>query len=108
VGAGMVTENLFEARFRFVQELARMGAEVRTDGHHALVRGRERLSGAPVEASDIRAGAALVLAGLVADGITTVHEVQHVDRGYANFVEDLQRLGADVNRIQTDLGTGAP
>ncbi len=108
VGAGMVTENLFEARFRFVQELARMGAEVRTDGHHALVRGRERLSGAPVEASDIRAGAALVLAGLVAEGITTVHEVQHVDRGYAHFVEDLQRLGADVTRIQTDLGTGAP
>jgi UDP-N-acetylglucosamine 1-carboxyvinyltransferase len=106
-GAGMVTENLFEARFRFVQELARMGAEVRTDGHHALVRGRDRLSGAPVEASDIRAGAALVLAGLVAEGVTTVHEIQHVDRGYANFVEDLQRLGADVSRVELDLGVGA-
>jgi UDP-N-acetylglucosamine 1-carboxyvinyltransferase len=71
---------------------------VRTDGHHALVRGRERLSGAPVEASDVRAGAGLVLAGLVAEGVTTVSQVHHVDRGYAGFVEDLQALGADVTR----------
>ena len=63
-----MTENLFEARFRFVQELARLGADVRTDGHHALVRGRSTLSAAPVEATDIRAGAGLVLAGLVAEG----------------------------------------
>ena len=69
-GAALVTENLFEARFRFVQEIARLGADVRVDGHHALVRGVPRLSGRPVEASDIRAGAALVLAGLVADGET--------------------------------------
>ena len=66
----MVTENLFEGRFMFVHELVRLGADIRTDGHHAVVRGRARLSGAPVEASDIRAGAALVLAGLVADGET--------------------------------------
>ncbi|MGN6330024.1 MAG: UDP-N-acetylglucosamine 1-carboxyvinyltransferase [Motilibacteraceae bacterium] len=97
-GAAMVTENLFEARFRFVQELSRLGADVRTDGHHALVRGRERLSGAPVEASDVRAGAGLVLAGLVAEGVTTVSQVHHVDRGYAGFVEDLRALGADVTR----------
>ncbi|MGN6244229.1 MAG: UDP-N-acetylglucosamine 1-carboxyvinyltransferase [Motilibacteraceae bacterium] len=97
-GAAMVTENLFEARFRFVNELTRLGADVRTDGHHALVRGRERLSGAPVEASDVRAGAGLVLAGLVAEGVTTVSQVHHVDRGYAGFVEDLQGLGADVTR----------
>ena len=99
-GAALVTENLFEARFRFVHELARLGADVQTEGHHALVRGREQLSGAPVEATDIRAGAGLVLAGLVADGVTTVHEVHHLDRGYAGFVEDLTHLGADVERIE--------
>jgi len=98
-GAAMVTENLFEARFRFVNEMVRLGADVRTDGHHAMVRGRESLSGAPVEAADIRAGAGLVLAGLVADGITTVYEPHHVDRGYDGFVTDLVRLGADVRRV---------
>ena len=98
-GAAMVTENLFEARFRFVNEMVRLGADVRTDGHHALVRGKESLSGAPVEAADIRAGAGLMLAGLVADGITTVYEPHHVDRGYEGFVDDLVRLGADVSRI---------
>jgi len=95
-GAALVTENLFEARFRFVQELARLGADVRTDGHHALVRGVDRLSGAPVESTDIRAGAGLVLAGLVADGVTTVYGASHIDRGYAGFVEQLLGLGAQV------------
>ncbi len=98
-GAAMVTENLFEARFRFVHELSRLGADVHTDGHHALVRGRSRLSGAPVEATDVRAGAGLVLAGLVAEGTTTVHEVHHIDRGYAGFVEALQGLGASIRRL---------
>jgi len=97
-GASLVTENLFEARFRFVQELARLGAEVKTDGHHALVRGQTCLSGAPVEATDIRAGAGLVLAGLVAEGETTVYGVGHIDRGYAGFVPALQSLGANVRR----------
>lgn len=97
-GAALVTENLFEARFRFVQELARLGADVRTDGHHALVRGRTRLSGAPVEATDIRAGAGLVLAGLVADGVTEVYGVDHIDRGYAGFLPALAGLGARVSR----------
>ena len=95
-GAALVTENLFEARFRFVQELARLGADVRTDGHHALVRGVDRLSGAPVESTDIRAGAGLVLAGLVADGVTTVYGASHIDRGYAGFVDQLTALGAQV------------
>ena len=99
-GASLVTENLFEARFRFVQELARLGADVRTDGHHALIRGREALSGAPVEATDIRAGAGLVLAGLVAQGSTTVYGVSHIDRGYAGFVETLQGLGAKIERTK--------
>jgi UDP-N-acetylglucosamine 1-carboxyvinyltransferase len=97
-GAALVTENLFEARFRFVQELARLGADVRTDGHHALVRGRTGLSGAPVEATDIRAGAGLVLAGLVAEGTTTVYGASHIDRGYAGFVPALRGLGAMVDR----------
>jgi UDP-N-acetylglucosamine 1-carboxyvinyltransferase len=97
-GTAMVTENVFEGRFRFIQELVRLGAEIRTDGHHAVVRGRPVLSGAPVVATDIRAGAGLVLAGLVADGVTTIAEVQHIDRGYAGFVEQLQALGADVVR----------
>ncbi len=98
-GAAMVTENLFEARFRFVNEMVRLGADVRTDGHHAMVRGKESLSGAPVEAADIRAGAGLVLAGLVAEGVTTVYEPHHVDRGYEGFIDDLGRLGADVSRV---------
>jgi UDP-N-acetylglucosamine 1-carboxyvinyltransferase len=102
VGSAMITENLFEARFRTVQELNRLGAETRIDGHHVMVHGVERLSGAPVEASDIRAGAALVIAGLVADGVTTVSGAQHIDRGYAGFAENLQGLGADVTREPDD------
>jgi UDP-N-acetylglucosamine 1-carboxyvinyltransferase len=101
-GASLVTENLFEARFRFVHELARLGADVVTEGHHALVRGRDGLSGAPVEATDIRAGAGLVLAGLVAEGVTTVFEVHHIDRGYAGFVDALAGLGARVERVSVD------
>ena len=101
-GAAMVTENLFEARFRFVNEMVRLGADVRTDGHHAMVRGKESLSGAPVEAADIRAGAGLVLAGLVAEGVTTVYEPHHIDRGYEGFVDDLVRLGADVSRVSVN------
>ena len=97
-GQAMVTENLFEARFRFVQELSRLGAEVKTDGHHALVRGKAKLSGAPVEATDIRAGAGLVLAGLVADGETVVHAIEHIDRGYVGFETELTRLGASIIR----------
>ncbi len=104
-GTAMVTENVFEGRFRFIQELVRLGADIRTDGHHAVVRGRPVLSGAPVVATDIRAGAGLVLAGLVADGVTTVADVRHIDRGYAHFVEQLRALGADVVR-EPDL-TGA-
>ncbi len=97
-GTAMITENVFESRWMFVNELVRLGAEVRTDGHHAVVRGREQLSGAPVTAHDIRAGAGLVLAGLVADGVTEVSDVHHVDRGYEGFVEKLVALGADVRR----------
>lgn len=100
-GSAMVTENIFEARFVFLQELTRLGAQIRTDGHHAVVRGVPRLSGAPVLATDVRAGAGLVLAGLVADGTTTVGEVRHIDRGYSGLVRQLDWLGADIVR-ETD------
>jgi len=95
-GASMITENVFEARFMFVNELIRLGADVRVDGHHVVVRGHERLSSAPVEAHDIRAGAGLVLAGLVADGRTEVSGGQHIIRGYPDFASQLRALGADV------------
>ena len=97
-GTAMFTENVFESRWMFVDELVRLGADVRTDGKHAVVRGREQLSGAPVTAHDIRAGAGLVLAGLVADGVTEIFDVHHIDRGYEGFVEQLTALGADVRR----------
>ncbi|MCA1695848.1 MAG: UDP-N-acetylglucosamine 1-carboxyvinyltransferase [Actinobacteria bacterium] len=98
-GTSMITENVFEARFRFVEEMIRLGADARTDGHHAVVRGVERLSSAPVWASDIRAGAGLVLAGLCAEGTTEVWDVFHIDRGYPRFVENLAALGADISRV---------
>ncbi len=98
-GTSMITENVFEARFRFVDEMVRLGADARTDGHHAVVRGVPQLSSAPVWASDIRGGAGLVLAGLCADGVTDVWDVQHIDRGYPRFVENLCLLGADVARV---------
>jgi UDP-N-acetylglucosamine 1-carboxyvinyltransferase len=97
-GSSMITENVFESRFMFVNELARLGADVRTDGHHAVVRGRPRLSGAPVAATDIRAGAGLVLAGLAAEGETVVSAVHHIDRGYPGFDAQLRSLGAQVTR----------
>jgi UDP-N-acetylglucosamine 1-carboxyvinyltransferase len=97
-GTAMITENVFESRFMFAQELARLGADLHTDGHHAVVRGVPMLSGAPVVAHDIRAGAALVLAGLAGQGVTTVAESQHIDRGYPSFAEVLAGLGADVVR----------
>jgi UDP-N-acetylglucosamine 1-carboxyvinyltransferase len=95
-GTAIVTENVFDARFGFVDELNRMGADIRTEGRHAVVRGVPRLSGAPVRASDVRAGAALLLAGLAADGETVVLDRRHVDRGYADFAAKLRALGADV------------
>jgi UDP-N-acetylglucosamine 1-carboxyvinyltransferase len=97
-GHSMVTENVFESRFMFVNELMRLGAQVTVDGHHASIDGIPQLSGAPVEATDIRAGAGLVLAALVSEGETTVDGAIHIDRGYPNFAEDLRALGASVNR----------
>ncbi len=95
-GVGIVTENLFSGRWRYVDELRRMGADIRTDRNHAIVKGVERLSGAPVRAHDIRAGAALVLAGLAAEGETVVADADHVARGYEDLVGGLRSLGATV------------
>jgi UDP-N-acetylglucosamine 1-carboxyvinyltransferase len=97
-GTSFITENIFDGRFMFINEMSRLGAEIRIDGHHAAVRGRERLSGAPVRATDIRAGAGLVIAGLCAEGVTEVAAVHHIDRGYPDFVADLRRLGVEVER----------
>jgi UDP-N-acetylglucosamine 1-carboxyvinyltransferase len=98
-GASLVTENIFDGRFMFVNEMARLGADIKTDGHHAVVRGRERLSSAPVRATDIRAGAGLVIAGLCADGVTEISHVHHIDRGYPSFVDDLLALGVQAERV---------
>jgi UDP-N-acetylglucosamine 1-carboxyvinyltransferase len=98
-GAGIVTENLYPGRFRYVEELIRLGANIRTTGHHAVVRGVPRLSGAPVRAHDIRAGAAMVVAGLAADGVTTVSGVHHIDRGYDDLAGRLAAVGAGIERI---------
>ena len=99
-GVGIVTENIFAGRFRYVDELIRMGADIRAEGHHAVVRGVERLSGAPVRAPDIRAGAALVLAGLAADGETLVGTANHIERGYQNLVGNLNSLGAKIELVK--------
>jgi UDP-N-acetylglucosamine 1-carboxyvinyltransferase len=98
-GVSIVTENLYPGRFRYVEELQRLGADIRTDGHHAVVRGQPRLSGAPVRAHDIRAGAAMVVAGLAAEGTTTISGVRHIDRGYDDLVGRLASIGADITRV---------
>ena len=94
---------MFENRFGFVDELIRLGADIKVDGHHAVVNGGRSLTGATVIATDLRAGAALVLAGLVAEGSTEVRDVEHIDRGYERFEAKLRALGADIER----LGDGA-
>lgn len=97
-GTSIATENVFESRFLYVPELRRMGASIDVEGHHAVIRGMARLSAAPVQALDIRAGAAMVIAGLCADGVTEVEDMHHVDRGYEDFEEKLTALGAEVHR----------
>src|SRR5438105_4196215 len=94
----IVTENVFEGRFMFVNELNRMGADIRVEGHHAVIRGQERLSAAPVRALDIRAGAAMVIAALVAEGASAISDVHYIDRGYEDFEGKLGALGARIRR----------
>jgi UDP-N-acetylglucosamine 1-carboxyvinyltransferase len=98
-GACIVTENVFNGRFRYIDELLVMGADLRTAEHHVVVHGVERLQGAEVRAHDIRAGAALVVAGLGAEGATTINNAHHVDRGYDDLVGKLRSVGADIARL---------
>ena len=97
-GTAIATENVFESRFLYVDELRRMGADIRTEGHHAVIRGVPRLSAAPVRALDIRAGAAMVIAALCAEGVTEIADVYHLDRGYEELEPKLTSLGAEVRR----------
>ena len=97
-GTSVITENLYDSRFRYIGELARMGADITTEAQHAIIRGVDNLSGCPVLAPDIRAGAALVLAGLRAEGITIINDSEHIDRGYEDFDGRLRTLGAKVER----------
>jgi UDP-N-acetylglucosamine 1-carboxyvinyltransferase len=98
-GTSVITETVFESRFMHVEELRRMGADIRIEGNRAIVTGREQLTGAPVMASDLRASAGLVLAGLAADGLTEVARVYHLDRGYERIEEKLGVLGASIQRV---------
>jgi len=98
-GVGVINETIFENRFMHVQELQRLGADIRVEGHTAIVRGVPQLSGAPVMATDLRASASLILAGLVADGETTIDRIYHLDRGYENIEEKLSGLGAKIRRV---------
>jgi UDP-N-acetylglucosamine 1-carboxyvinyltransferase len=97
-GNSIITENVFENRFMFADEIGRMGADIRIESHHALVRGVPQLSGAPVRCTDLRGGAALAIAALVADGETQIGDIYHIDRGYEGFVDKLASLGADIQR----------
>ena len=101
-GTSVISENVFENRFMFAAELMRMGADIAIEDHHAFVYGVESLQGAPVSSTDLRAGAALVLAGIVADGETSVYKIKHIDRGYEDYVGKLTALGADVARVFED------
>lgn len=98
-GNSIITENIFENRFMFASELVRMGAEIRVEGHHAMIHGVNGFSGAQVTSPDLRGGAALVIAGLIADGYTEVSAIHHIYRGYERFVEKLSNLGASIERV---------
>jgi UDP-N-acetylglucosamine 1-carboxyvinyltransferase len=106
-GTGIITETVFENRFMHVQELRRLGADIQLKGNTAIIRGVPRLTGAPIMATDLRASASLVLAGLVADGQTRVDRVYHIDRGYENIEEKLGQLGARIRRLRGKQ-TGEP
>jgi UDP-N-acetylglucosamine 1-carboxyvinyltransferase len=106
-GTSVVTETVFESRFMHVEELRRMGADIRVEGNRLVVTGRRHLTGAPVMASDLRASAGLVVAGLAAEGVTDIQRVYHLDRGYERIEEKLLGLGADIERQKTPVG-GTP
>ncbi|MEA4912159.1 MAG: UDP-N-acetylglucosamine 1-carboxyvinyltransferase [Oscillospiraceae bacterium] len=98
-GTSIVTESIWDNRFKYVDELRRMGANIQVDGKVAIVEGIEKFTGAPVRATDLRAGAAMIIAGLVADGVTEIEDIYHIERGYEDIVRKLRALGADVRRV---------
>ena len=102
-GTSIVTEGIWENRFRYVDELIRMGANIQVDGQVAVIEGVKQLMPAPLRALDLRAGAAMVMAALAADGVSEVDETIHIERGYENIVEKLQALGADIRRVETPV-----
>ncbi|HWQ29799.1 MAG TPA: UDP-N-acetylglucosamine 1-carboxyvinyltransferase [Negativicutes bacterium] len=99
-GTGIITESIWEGRFKHVEELKRMGANIKVEGRIAIIEGINRLSGSPVHATDLRAGAAMVIAGLVAEGETEISNLRHIDRGYENLVDKLKSLGANITRVE--------
>lgn len=101
-GTSIVTETIFESRFKYVDELCRMGASIKVEGNTAIIDGVEKLTGAIVNAPDLRAGAALVIAGLVAEGFTTIEQIEYIERGYENFKEKMQNLGAIITRVHAE------
>jgi len=98
-GSSVITETVFENRFMHIAELKRMGADISVEGHSAIIKGVKGLSGAPLMATDLRASASLVLAGLIAEGTTTVSRIYHIDRGYERIENKLKNLGADITRV---------
>jgi UDP-N-acetylglucosamine 1-carboxyvinyltransferase len=98
-GTSVINETIFENRFTHVAELRRMGADIQVEGRSAIVKGVRRLSGAPVMATDLRASASLILAGLAAEGQTIISRIYHLDRGYENIEQKLSALGADIKRV---------
>ncbi len=101
-GTSIVTESIFENRFRYVDDLTRMGANIKVEGNTAIINGVERYTGAGISAPDLRAGAALVIAGLAAEGFTLIDEIQYVERGYEDFDQKLQALGAQIEKVETE------
>ena len=101
-GTSIVTESIFENRFKYVNELVRMGAQVKVEGNIAIINGVEGLTGAQISAPDLRAGAALVLAGLSAEGITTIDDIKYIQRGYEHFEEKLRGLGATIEKVDSE------
>ena len=101
-GTSIVTESIFESRFKYVDELARMGASVKVEGNTAIIDGVKELTGATVSAPDLRAGAALVIAGLAADGFTVVEQIEYIERGYENFEEKMRELGATIEKVDSN------
>ena len=100
-GTSMITEGIYENRYRYTAELCRMGAEIDVSGKTAVIEGTEHLQGCTVRAFDLRAGAAMVIAALAAEGITTVEDAHYIERGYESIIEKLTDLGADITRVET-------